>query len=153
MRVPATPHHHQHLMFSMFQFNGHSNKWIVVSHCWFNLHPPDGIYYKAPFHALIYHLCIFLGGAATKVFGCLLSCCWLRVVCIFWTCVSVLSPSVMSNSLRPHGLQPARLLCLWIFQARILEWVAFPYFRELSQLRDWTRISCVSCIGRRILYY
>ena len=28
-------------------------------------------------------------------------------------CCAVLSPSVLSNSLWPHGLQPARLLCLW----------------------------------------
>ena len=26
--------------------------------------------------------------------------------------------------LRPHGLQPASLLCPWVLQARILEWVA-----------------------------
>ena len=30
----------------------------------------------------------------------------------------------MSDSLRPFGLLPARLLCPWILQARILEWVA-----------------------------
>ena len=28
-----------------------------------------------------------------------------------WTCCAVLSRSVMSNSLRPHGLHPGRLLC------------------------------------------
>ena len=39
-----------------------------------------------------------------------------RYVCI--------SYSVMSDSLRPHGLYPTRLLCPWILQARILEWVA-----------------------------
>ena len=27
-------------------------------------------------------------------------------------------------TLRPHGLEPPRLLCPWISQARILEWVA-----------------------------
>ena len=33
----------------------------------------------------------------------------------------------MYGSLRPHGLQPARLLCPWDFlEARILEWVAMP---------------------------
>ena len=32
--------------------------------------------------------------------------------------------SVMSSSLRLHGLKPARLLCQWKLQARILEWVA-----------------------------
>ena len=31
----------------------------------------------------------------------------------------VLSCSVMSDSLWPHGLQPTRLLCPWDFQARI----------------------------------
>ena len=31
------------------------------------------------------------------------------------TIVCVLSHSVMSNSLRPHGMQPARLLCPWGF--------------------------------------
>ena len=36
-----------------------------------------------------------------------------------------------------------------ILQARILEWVAFPFSRVSSQTRDWTQ---VSCIGRRVLY-
>ena len=30
-------------------------------------------------------------------------------------CFAVLSRSVVSDSLRPHGLQPARLLCPWGF--------------------------------------
>ena len=40
-----------------------------------------------------------------------------------------LSHSVVYNSLRHHGLQPTRLLCPWIFQARILEWVAVSFSR------------------------
>ena len=36
----------------------------------------------------------------------------------------VLSRSVVSDSLRPHGLSPARILCLWVLQARTLEWAA-----------------------------
>ena len=40
-----------------------------------------------------------------------------------------------------------------IFQARILEWVTISCFRGSSQLRDWTCVSCVSCIGRWILYH
>ena len=39
-----------------------------------------------------------------------------------------------------------------ILQARILEWVAIPFSRGSSQPRDQTCISCVSCIGRGILY-
>ena len=40
-----------------------------------------------------------------------------------------------------------------IFKARMLEQVAFADSRELSQLRDWTHVSCVSFICRWILYY
>ena len=36
--------------------------------------------------------------------------------------------------LRPHRLYG-------ILQARVLEWVAFPFSRESSQARDWTQVS------------
>ena len=38
-----------------------------------------------------------------------------------------------------------------VFQAEILEWVVISYSRVTSRPRDWTPISCGSCIGRRIL--
>ena len=40
-----------------------------------------------------------------------------------------------------------------ILQARLLEWVAISSSRESSQPRNWTLISCISCIGRWILYH
>ena len=40
-----------------------------------------------------------------------------------------------------------------IFQARIPEQVAISCSRRSSQPRDQTHISCVSCIGRQILYH
>ena len=40
-----------------------------------------------------------------------------------------------------------------IFQARLLEWVAISYSRISSQPRDRTHTSCISCIGRKILYH
>ena len=40
-----------------------------------------------------------------------------------------------------------------IFQARFLKWVAFYFSRWSSRPRNWTWISCISCIGRRILYH
>ena len=40
------------------------------------------------------------------------------------------SCSVVSNSLRPHGLQPSRLLCPWNYPARKLEQKAIPFSRE-----------------------
>ena len=41
----------------------------------------------------------------------------------------------------------------WIFQARILEWVAMSSSRGSSHPRDRTHVSYVSCIGRWVLYY
>ena len=38
------------------------------------------------------------------------------------------------------------------FPARILEWVAIYSSRGSSWHRNWTCISCISCIGRQILY-
>ena len=40
-----------------------------------------------------------------------------------------------------------------VSQARILEWVAISSSRGSSQSSDGIRISCVSCIGKRILYH
>ena len=42
--------------------------------------------------------------------------------------------SVMSDSLQPHG----------ILQARILEWVAFPFSRGFSQARGRTQVSHIA---------
>ena len=52
--------------------------------------------------------------------------------------------------LRPHGLQPARLLCPRDFPARKLELVAICSSRGSSPPRGWTGVSCA---GRRILYH
>ena len=38
-------------------------------------------------------------------------------------------------------------------QARTLEWVANSYTKRSSQPRDQTQVSCISCIGRWILYH
>ena len=89
------------------------------------------------------------------------------------------SRSVMSDSLRPHGLysswnslgQNSVLGSLSLLQElfptqrlnpglphcrqilyqlshkgspRILEWVAYPFFRRSSWLRNWTRVSCIT---------
>ena len=55
-----------------------------------------------------------------------------------WKCESE-SCSVVSNSLQPHGLYSHGTL-----QARILEWVAFPFSRESSQPRDQTQVSHIA---------
>ena len=42
---------------------------------------------------------------------------------------------------------------LGIFQTRILQWVAISFSRGSSGARDWTCVSCISRIGRQILYH
>ena len=41
----------------------------------------------------------------------------------------------------------------WDFPARILQWVAISSSLESSRPRDRTHVSCVSCIGRWVLYH
>ena len=50
---------------------------------------------------------------------------------------------LMDCSLYVHG----------ITQAQILEWGAISSSRGSSQPKDQTRISCISCIGKRIVYH
>ena len=40
-----------------------------------------------------------------------------------------------------------------ISQARILEWIAISFTRGYSWLGDQTRVSCIFCLGRWILYH
>ena len=40
-----------------------------------------------------------------------------------------------------------------ILQARILKWVAISFSRGSSWPRDQTRLSCIFCIGRWVLYH
>ena len=54
------------------------------------------------------------------------------------------SCSVVSDSMRPHGLYPPGSSVHGILQARILEWDAIPFSRGASQLRDWIRVSCIA---------
>ena len=65
-------------------------------------------------------------------------------------CVCVLSHSVVSDSLQPHGLPDSSVH--GIVQARILGWVAISFSRESSQPRDCIHVSCASCIGRWIFF-
>ena len=57
----------------------------------------------------------------------------------------------LSDSLRPLDCSPPGSPGHGISQARILEWVAISHSRGSSQPRDGTRVSYVSCIGRKVL--
>ena len=43
-------------------------------------------------------------------------------------------------------------LFMGILQAGMLEWAAMPFSRGSSPVRDQTRVSYISCSGRRVLY-
>ena len=66
------------------------------------------------------------------------SCASWPSVCLLWhVCVC----SVISNSLRPHGLKPTGFSIHGIFQASIRKQVAISSSRGSSQPREWTCIS------------
>ena len=52
------------------------------------------------------------------------------------------SCSVVSNSLRPHGLQPSRLISPLNSPGKNTEWVAIPFSRGAS--RPGTQVSCIA---------
>ena len=57
--------------------------------------------------------------------------------------------SAVSASLQPLGCSLPGSSVRGIFQARILKWAAISFFKGSSQTRDWTHVSCVSCIAGR----
>ena len=64
--------------------------------------------------------------------------------------------SVMQSCLTlcgPMVYSPARLLCPWNFPGKYTGVACLFYTRGSSQPRDWTQVSCISCIGRWILYH
>ena len=64
-------------------------------------------------------------------------------VCVL-SCVQLFStPWTVAHQTPLHG----------ILQARILDWVAISSSKGSSWCRDRTHVSCISCIGRRILYH
>ena len=71
-------------------------------------------------------------------------------VCV---CARAHACSVVSDFVTPWTCSPPGSSVHGIFQARILEWVAISYTRAYSRPRDQTHVSCVSCIGRQILYH
>ena len=73
----------------------------------------------------------------------------LLCVCV---CVCVCAQS-RPNPCDPCGLNPTGSLVHGISQARILEQIGISYTRGSSWSRDLTWVSCISCIGRWILYH
>ena len=71
-----------------------------------------------------------------------------RVYACGLRCLSCVRPTLCE----PVDCSPPGSSVHGIFQARVLEWVAMLSSRVVSQPRDQTHISYVSCIGRQVLY-
>ena len=69
------------------------------------------------------------------------------------TCVCVKSLQSCLTLRDPVDTSPPGSSVHGILQARILGWVAISFSRGSSQPRDGTRVSYVSCTGRRVLYH
>ena len=63
------------------------------------------------------------------------------------------SCQVVSDSSDPMGCSLPGFSIHGSFQERMLKWVSVSYSRGSSRPRDWSRVRCISCIGRRILYH
>ena len=72
-------------------------------------------------------------------------------VCVCLCAYVCLSTQSWLTLCDPMDCSPPGFSFYGIFPARILEWVAITSSRGFSQPRDWTHISCISCIGRWIL--
>ena len=66
-------------------------------------------------------------------------------------CQSLSLCNPVTQTLQPHGLWPARLLCPRDFPGKNTGVGCHIYLQWIFQPRDWTHISCISCIGRQIL--
>ena len=61
-----------------------------------------------------------------------------------YLCVKLLVTQSCLTLYDPVGHSPPGSFIHRILQARILEWVAFPFSRVSSQPRNWTRVSCIA---------
>ena len=110
--------------------------WVLFS---FMFSPPQSKLSELEIHVSLSQVSPLPKESGVRYLCSLLGC---KCVCVC-VCVCV-SRSIVSNSLGPFGLSPTRLLCPWILQERILEWVAIPFSRGLSQPRDRTQVSRIA---------
>ena len=72
---------------------------------------------------------------------------WFETSCPKYTCLCAQSLRSCPTLCDTLDCSPPGSSVHGILQSRILEWVAMPWSRVSSQPRDWTCISCISCIA------
>ena len=81
-----------------------------------------------------------------------MSVCWYHIILIMCMCMCICAQSCLALCNRMDYSPPGSSVH-GVSQARILELVAISSFRGSSQSNDGIRISCISCIGKRILHH
>ena len=66
-------------------------------------------------------------------------------VCVPFMYLYVVSRSVVSDSLRPHGLQPTRLFRHWNSPGKILEWIAILFSNVSVYTHSYVSIMLSCC--------
>ena len=78
---------------------------------------------------------------------------YVLISCLFYACIlSRFSHAQLFATLWTVAHSPGSSVH-GIVQARTLEWVTMPFSKGSSQPRDRIHVSCISCIGRLILYH
>ena len=82
-------------------------------------------------------------------------CHYLTLCVCVCVCVCTCAKSLQSRPALCHPVDysPPGSSAHGTLQARILEWVAIAFSRASSRPRDWTHVSYVSCLGRRVLFH
>ena len=103
----------------------------------------------------IFVKCIFVPGLTEeqKTFIVSPNCSPQMLFYVYFLCLHAKSLQSFPTLCNPVDCSPPGFSLHGILQARILEWVAMPSSRGSSQPRDRTRVSYISCIGRRVLYH
>ena len=126
--------------------------WILINRnrrVWqINRHPPS-------FSLTDYHVAKFIHSLPMCNFPFFLSCPSFFSLSLPWVCVCVCSVAWACPMLcDPMDCSPPGSSVYGIFQARMLERVAISSSRGPSRPGDRSCVSsCISCIGRQILYY
>ena len=72
---------------------------------------------------------------------------------MFLFCACTRACSVLSDSWRPHGSWPARLLCPWDYSGKNTKVGCHFLLQGVFPPTDGTFVSCISCVGRQVLYH
>ena len=124
---------------------------MTLFHSFLYYIPLNYILNYIPLYVCMYH--IFIHSSADQHLGC--SCPGYCTQCHseHWGACACTQPQSHPTICNPIDRNLPGSSVHGILQARILEWIVMPFSRGSSWPSDWTHISYISCISRRVLYH